>query len=167
MSQKCLDIESLQIQVTKNPVPIKVLLVSTSWNKFYVKQMTDKLIKELFKSVGDDNTISITHKNVPGCWELPIAIQTFCNRANPPDTGRWPSPEKYDVVIAVGVLIKGDTKHFEYISKSVFDGLMSLQLQLQTPIINGVLTVMKEEQIEERIELAKEWATGAIYMSQL
>jgi 6,7-dimethyl-8-ribityllumazine synthase len=157
-NKKCLDLEAIQpTKNTKNQ--IRVLVVSTSWNKFYVEQITNKLIKELFTGVNENVVISVVHKNVPGCWELPFAIQKFC-------TNNIRSTQ-YDVIIAVGVLIKGDTKHFEYISKSVFEGLMSLQLKLEIPIINGVLTVMKEEQIEERISLAKGWAASAIYMSQL
>ena len=158
-TKKCLDLQALQ--PTKNPKnQIRVLVVSTSWNKFYVEQITNKLIKELFTGANENVVISVVHKNVPGCWELPIAIQKIC-------ANNIYASTQYDVIIAVGVLIKGDTKHFEYISKSVFEGLMSLQLKLEIPIINGVLTVMKEEQIEERISLAKDWATSAIYMSQL
>ena len=133
---------------------LKVLVISTEWNTEYVDQLTTLLSSELASYSTTNFTVNIDHKKVPGSWELPIGIL---------QASKW---ENYNVVVAVGVLIKGDTKHFEYIAKSVFEGLMSLQLQLKTPIINGVLTVLKEEQIVQRIELAKGWARSAIMMCE-
>ena len=151
-SKKCLDMTNL-INVNKTK-KIKMLVVSTKWNTFFVEQLTKKLIHESFVLTADDVMLSVEHRKVPGSWELPIAIQSLAQR------------EHFDVIVAVGVLIKGETKHFEHISKAVFQGLMSLQLKLEVPIINGVLTVLNESQIEERIELAKGWAASAICMSQ-
>ena len=51
-----------------------------------------------------------------------------------------------DAVIAIGVLIKGETMHFEYISDAVSHGLMRLQLDFQIPLIFGVLTLLDEQQ---------------------
>lgn len=51
-----------------------------------------------------------------------------------------------DAVIAIGVLIKGETMHFEYISDAVSHGLMRLQLDFQMPLVFGVLTLLDEQQ---------------------
>ena len=51
-----------------------------------------------------------------------------------------------DAIIAIGVLIKGETMHFEYISDAVSHGLMRLQMELQRPVIFGVLTLLEERQ---------------------
>ena len=131
---------------------VNVLVVSTEWNPEYINQMTTLLVSELSSFSSQTFSINIVIRKVPGSWELPIGILKET---------KW---QTYDVIIAVGVLIKGDTKHFEYISKSVFEGLMSLQLQIKIPIINGVLTVLNEEQIAPRIELAKGWAHSALMM---
>jgi 6,7-dimethyl-8-ribityllumazine synthase len=52
----------------------------------------------------------------------------------------------FDAVIAIGVLIKGETMHFEYIADAVTHGLMRVQLDSGVPVIFGVLTVLNEEQ---------------------
>jgi len=52
----------------------------------------------------------------------------------------------FDAVIAIGVLIKGETMHFEYIAEAVTQGLMRVQLDTGVPVIFGLLTVLSEEQ---------------------
>ncbi|KAI9866029.1 MAG: hypothetical protein M1813_001996 [Trichoglossum hirsutum] len=56
----------------------------------------------------------------------------------------------FDAIIAIGVLIKGETKHFEYIADSVSHGLMRVQLDCGVPVVFGVLTVLSEGQAVER-----------------
>lgn len=51
-----------------------------------------------------------------------------------------------DAIIAIGVLIKGETMHFEYISDAVSHGLMRVQLDCQLPLVFGVLTLLNEQQ---------------------
>ena len=61
----------------------------------------------------------------------------------------------FDAVIAVGVLIKGETMHFEYIAEAVSQGLMRVQLDTGTPVIFGVLTLLSHAQGEARAGLFK------------
>ena len=73
------------------------------------------------------------------------------------------SPESsgpFDAMIAIGVLIKGETMHFEYIAESVSSGLMRVQLDSGVPLIFGLLTVLNEEQARTRAGLGKEGAVG-------
>jgi 6,7-dimethyl-8-ribityllumazine synthase len=56
----------------------------------------------------------------------------------------------FDAIIAVGVLIKGETMHFEYIAEAVTQGLMRVQLDTGCPVIFGLLTVLNEGQAEAR-----------------
>lgn len=58
-----------------------------------------------------------------------------------------------DAIIAIGVLIKGSTMHFEYIADAVSHGLMRVQIDLGVPIIFGVLTCLSEEQAYTRAGL--------------
>ena len=60
-----------------------------------------------------------------------------------------------DAVIAIGVLIKGQTMHFEYISESCCSGLMRIGLDSKVPVILGVLTVLTEDQALERCGVGK------------
>jgi 6,7-dimethyl-8-ribityllumazine synthase len=56
------------------------------------------------------------------------------------------STSPFDAIIAIGVLIKGETMHFEYIADAVSHGLMRLQLEGNVPVIFGLLTLLEEEQ---------------------
>jgi 6,7-dimethyl-8-ribityllumazine synthase len=56
------------------------------------------------------------------------------------------STAPFDAIIAIGVLIKGETMHFEYIADAVSHGLMRVQLDAQVPVVFGLLTVLNEEQ---------------------
>ena len=81
----------------------------------------------------------------------------------------------FDAVIAIGVLIKGATMHFEYISQSVSQALMRVQLDTGVPVIFGVLTALTEEQALERAGIGRgankghnhgeDWGSAAIEMA--
>lgn len=71
-----------------------------------------------------------------------------------------PSTGPFDALIAIGVLIKGETMHFEYIAESVSQGLMRVQLDAGVPLIFGLLTVLNEEQARTRAGLGKDGAIG-------
>jgi 6,7-dimethyl-8-ribityllumazine synthase len=69
---------------------------------------------------------------------------TQLSLSGPKDTSNLKTP--FDAIIAIGVLIKGETMHFEYIADAVSHGLMRLQLDGNIPIIFGLLTLLSEEQ---------------------
>lgn len=75
---------------------------------------------------------------VPGAWELPLAAHHLAK------TGR------YDGIIALGVLIRGDTAHFEYISGSASSGLAAVAQESGIPVSFGVLTVDSVDQAIDR-----------------
>jgi 6,7-dimethyl-8-ribityllumazine synthase len=81
----------------------------------------------------------------------------------------------FDAVIAIGVLIKGVTMHFEYISDSVVHGLMKVQLDTGVPVVFGVLTALTDEQALERAGIGssvnnehnhgEDWGLAAVEMA--
>ena len=78
---------------------------------------------------------------------------------------------QFDAVIVIGVLIKGETMHFEYIADAVTHGLMRTQLDQHTPIIFGVLTVLDEAQAKARAGMlpgahnhGEDWGYAAVEM---
>lgn len=83
--------------------------------------------------------------------------------------------EPFDAVIAIGVLIKGSTMHFEYICDSVSHALMKVQLDTGVPVIFGVLTALTDDQALERAGLGRgddkghnhgeDWGLAAVEMS--
>jgi 6,7-dimethyl-8-ribityllumazine synthase len=83
--------------------------------------------------VAEDEVLSAS-----GAFELPLIAQTLAR------TGR------YDGVVCLGCVIKGDTAHFEFISLGASVGLMQAGLATETPITFGVLTTYTEEQAEAR-----------------
>lgn len=77
----------------------------------------------------------------------------------------------FDAIIAVGVLIKGETMHFEYIADSVSHGLMRVQLDTGIPVIFGVLTVLTDDQAKSRAGIdgkghnhGEDWGLAAVEM---
>ncbi len=84
-----------------------------------------------------------TFARVPGCFELPLAARLLI------DTGR------YDAVVALGVVVRGDTPHFEYVAGECARGIMDVQLATRVPIGFGVLTTETLAQAEERADPAR------------
>lgn len=79
------------------------------------------------------------------------------------------SAAPFDAIIAIGVLIKGETMHFEYIADAVSHGLMRAQLDLSVPVIFGVLTVLSDDQAKARAGLlsgshnhGEDWGLAAV-----
>lgn len=77
----------------------------------------------------------------------------------------------FDAIIAIGVLIKGETMHFEYISDAVSQGLMRVQLDAAVPLVFGLLTVLTEEQAKARAGVdgkghnhGEDWGLAAVEM---
>ena len=80
---------------------------------------------------------------MPGCFELPLAAQRLI------DTGR------FDAVVALGVVIRGETPHFDYVAGECSRGLMDVQLATRVPIGFGVLTTDTLAQAQERADPAR------------
>ena len=86
-------------------------------------------------NVPEDN---IFIKEVPGAYELPYAAKLLAMSGT------------VDAIICTGVLIKGETLHFEYISDAVTKGIMDVNLGTMTPVVYGVLNCLDEEQVVKR-----------------
>ena len=81
---------------------------------------------------------SISIYKVSGIFEIPGAVSYV---------SKYHSP---DAIIALGVVIKGETPHFDYISKTTFDGLMKLSIENKKPIGNGIITALNKDQASAR-----------------
>ena len=105
-----------------------------------------------------ESDVTVVH--VPGAFEIPVAALRLAN------TGR------YDAVIALGCLIKGDTMHFEYIAAAASQGIMEVSTATGIPVAFGVLTALTDEQAEARsaagpANKGREAALAAIEMATL
>mmetsp|Transcript_41431 Transcript_41431/g.88295 ORF Transcript_41431/g.88295 Transcript_41431/m.88295 type:complete len:239 (+) Transcript_41431:169-885(+) len=115
---------------------LRIGILRTRWNDEHVSNLVDGIkagVKEC--KVPDDNLFI---KEVPGCYELPYAAKLLAMSGT------------VDAIICAGVLIKGDTLHFEYISDAVTRGIMDVNLGTMTPVIYGVLNCVDEEQVRKR-----------------
>ncbi|MCC6533091.1 MAG: 6,7-dimethyl-8-ribityllumazine synthase [Burkholderiales bacterium] len=103
--------------------------------------------------VADSAVLIVT---VPGALELPLALQKLSQ------TGR------FDALVALGAVIRGETYHFEIVSNESASGINSVQLDTGIPVANGVLTCETDAQAEARMEQkGKECAEAAIEMANL
>jgi 6,7-dimethyl-8-ribityllumazine synthase len=124
-----------KIQIDASGLAVTVIV--TTWHT----QITDALLagaERALKAAGND-IYSVVR--VPGAFELPLAAQ-------------WAAQEGADAVIALGVVIRGGTPHFEYVCDSVTQGLTRVQLDFDVPVGFGVLTVDTEQQALDRAGLA-------------
>ncbi len=63
--------------------------------------------------------------------------------------------DQYDCIVVVGVIIKGETYHFECLSNTITSALMEIQLTTGKPVVDGILSVYTVEQMVERLQSAK------------
>ena len=115
----------------------EVVIVKTEWNAAIVDELEAGCRRVLEKAGVQNITVLV----VPGAVEIPFAINAYVNRA----------PFEAEAFIALGCIIKGDTPHFDYVCQSVTQGITQLNIQLDSPVIFGVLTVNNEEQARERM----------------
>jgi 6,7-dimethyl-8-ribityllumazine synthase len=93
--------------------------------------------------------------SVPGALEIPLALQWMAQ------SGR------FDALAAVGVVIRGDTYHFEIVANESARGLMDVALEFGLPIANGILTTEDEEQARARLDKGAEAVRVAVEMGKL
>jgi len=153
---------------------LRIAIVHARWNTTIIDALIAGVKKSLTAAgVKDEN---IVLQDVPGSYELPYAVQRIYSASQIQSsttgvmsatdllssvsvtdltsaTAQSSSKSKdsvsttpFDAIIAIGVLIKGETMHFEYIADAVSHGLMRVQLDSGVPVIFGLLTVLNEEQ---------------------
>lgn len=114
----------------------KIGIVVSEWNSPITKALQDACMTTLINLGIQQKHIKL-HK-VPGAYELPLAA-------------KWLLDQSYvQGVICLGCVIKGDTKHDEYINHAIAGGIMNLLLSYSKPVIFGVLTTKNKKQAEER-----------------
>ena len=129
----------------------------------FYSELSDKLIEGaktelLSQDKFDSNETKLKIIKVPGAFEIPgitkrILTQTISGKENYIlDTVGFSKP---DLIITLGVLIKGETNHFEYISESVSHSISQLTISSDIPIIFGVITALNYEQASERALISK------------
>ncbi|EDO15304.1 hypothetical protein Kpol_1038p10 [Vanderwaltozyma polyspora DSM 70294] len=144
---------------------LRVGIIHARWNRVIIDALVDGAIKRMLSlGVKEENIIVET---VPGSYELPYGSKRFID-------AQKKKGEPLDVVIPIGVLIKGSTMHFEYISDSTTHALMNLQDKVHIPVIFGLLTCLTEEQALARAGIdeahsmhnhGEDWGAAAVEMA--
>ncbi|HEX6529974.1 MAG TPA: 6,7-dimethyl-8-ribityllumazine synthase [Burkholderiales bacterium] len=93
--------------------------------------------------------------SVPGALEIPLALQWMAQ------SGR------FDALVALGAVVRGDTYHFEVVSNESARGVMDVMLEFGVPVANGILTTDDEKQAAARLEKGAEAVRVAVEMARL
>ena len=121
-----------------------ILVVKTKWNEETIQPMIDDC-SNVFNQVN----VNFSIVTVPGAFEIPFIVK---NKAN-----------SYDAFVTIGAIIKGETPHFDIIAQSISDQIMALGVELNKPVIFGVLTTNNIDQALERSKTkGKELALSAL-----
>lgn len=114
---------------------LRLGIVATRWHGELTGQMLARALAAAEASKVED--VLVTH--VEGSVEIPVIAQALARRC--------------DAVVALGVVIRGETAHFDYVCRSVTDGLTRVALDEGTPVAHGVLTVDNLDQARDRVGL--------------
>jgi len=110
----------------------KILIVSAE----YYLEISSKMEADAINYLKNWKNFKTEQKNllinVPGVFEIPVVIAR--------------NIDKYDGIIALGCVIKGETPHFDFISKSTTDAIMKLSIKNKKPIGNGIITCLNKDQ---------------------
>lgn len=121
--------------ITSNGAGLKVTIVAGQWHE----QITAGLLAGAHRALAEAG-VEVTEVRVPGSFELPVASKVALEAGA-------------DAVVALGVIIRGGTPHFEYVSAAATDGLTRVALDTGKPVGFGVLTLDDEQQGLDRAGL--------------
>ncbi|MFN4218499.1 MAG: 6,7-dimethyl-8-ribityllumazine synthase [Candidatus Bipolaricaulia bacterium] len=130
---------------------LKIAVAVSQFNR----EITQEMLKAAQEELQRAGVSEIEIFWVPGAFELPATVKRLAQ------SGR------YDGILPLGCVIKGETAHFEHIARAVTDGLMRVTLECDTPIVFGVLTPYTEEQAWARIYKGAEAAKSLIELINL
>ncbi|MEU4289427.1 6,7-dimethyl-8-ribityllumazine synthase [Kribbella sp. NPDC026596] len=114
----------------------RVAVVAAQWHP----KVTDALVAGALRALDDSGVTDYTVIRVPGSFELPVASLHAAKNG-------------YDAVVALGVVIRGDTPHFEYVCQAATEGLMQVGVTTGIPVGFGVLTCDNDPQALDRAGL--------------
>ena len=118
---------------------LNVGIVYSRFNEPVVKELLNSCVDQLILEGIDEN--HILKKEVPGALEIPMIINAYATK------------KKFDVLIGVGAVIRGETYHFEVVSDQSANGLMQVQLRHNIPVINAIITTNSGEEAFARTKI--------------
>ena len=111
-------------------------IVVSRFNQFITEKLLEGAVDALSRSGAKENEIDVFR--VPGSFEIPLVAK------------RIAAKKKYDAIICLGTVIRGETPHFDYIATEVSKGIAQLNLEYAIPIAFGIITADHTDQAIER-----------------
>ena len=115
---------------------IKFAIVVSRFNNLITERLLEGALDCILRHNGNQENIDIVR--VPGSFEIPLVAKKLAKSG------------KYDAVICLGAVIRGDTPHFDYVANEVTKGIAQVSLETEVPISYGILTTDTIEQAIER-----------------
>ena len=135
----------------------KIAIAAARFNGPLVEALLERVRKGLARAGVMDRGVTVVR--VPGSNELPLAARLLADRLRP------------DAVVALGVLIRGGTIHYELISAAASNGLQDVALSTRVPVINGIIVAENAAQARARcagrLDRGSEFASAAVSMAAL
>jgi 6,7-dimethyl-8-ribityllumazine synthase len=125
-------------------------IVASRFNEALASRLLERAEKEAKKLGAQSSVVS-----VPGALEIPVTLQWMAQ------SGR------FDALVAIGAVIRGETYHFEVVANESARGVMEVALESGVPIANGILTTEDEAQAEARLDKGAEAVRVAVEMAKL
>jgi 6,7-dimethyl-8-ribityllumazine synthase len=152
------DLQTKTHQGTLNAKGFRFAIVASRWNDSLVSRLIDGALDALGELSVDDNSVEIFR--VPGSFEIPLCALKAA------------AGGKFDAVICLGVIIRGQTPHFEYIAAEVARGIGQAGMETGVPLLFGVITAENVDQAIDRagVKLGNkgfEAATAAVELVNL
>ncbi len=143
-----------EIEKNLNGAGMRIGIVQSRFNPVICEGLLAACRAQLAQQGVDDADITLT--SVPGALEIPLVLQQMAMSG------------KFDALIALGAVIRGDTYHFEVVSNESARGVSEVQLHSGVPVANAILTTDTDEQAEGRMNIkGTEAALVAIEMVNL
>lgn len=120
---------------------LRIGIVFSRFNDSIGNKLLENTVENLVKNKVPKKNIDIF--KVPGALEIPLTAKILIEK------------KLYDVIIALGIILKGKTYHFELVSRESHRALMDLSLQSNFPVVFGILAVNTKHQALERVEKSK------------
>ncbi|MFN0278321.1 MAG: 6,7-dimethyl-8-ribityllumazine synthase [Pyrinomonadaceae bacterium] len=123
-------------RVSLSAAGFRFAIVVSRWNEELTSKLADGAVEALSEAGASGDSIEIFH--VPGSFELPVACLKAAQNGI------------FDAIIALGVVIRGDTPHFDFVAGQAASGIMQASMQTGVPVLFGVITADNLEQAEKR-----------------
>ena len=114
----------------------KFAIVVARFNSFITDKLVEGALDTIERHGGNKQNVDVF--KVPGCFEVPMAAQKLASKS------------KYDAIICLGALIRGETPHFDYIASECTKGIAAIALQAQIPVTYGIITANTVDQAVNR-----------------